>query len=144
MKEDKELKITAIIKTQNCEDTLCDTLESISDIDEIIVVDLHSNDDTVQIAKEYKAKIIYADKNDVLSGLNQALDEANNDWILVVEENEIFPQKLIREIQNYIENPKKNKESVYLSQKNFYYKKEIKQKRNKNILRLFKKGNCIP
>ena len=64
MKEEK-IKISAIIKTDNCEDTICDTLESIKNFDEIIVVDLHSCDDTIQIAKEYKAKIIFADKNNI-------------------------------------------------------------------------------
>ena len=62
--EENNLKITAIIKTQNCENTICDTLESIKELDEIIILDEHSTDDTIEIAKEYKAKIIFTDKNE--------------------------------------------------------------------------------
>ena len=112
--------ITAIIKTHNCENTLCDVLESIKDLDEIIIVDEHSTDDTVEIAKEYKTKIIFADKNALNVGLNQALQEAKSEWILVLEDDEIIPQKLIFELQRYAEIPKKNKFCVSLSQKIFY------------------------
>ena len=52
-----------IIKTKNCEDNICNTLESIKEFDEIIILDEHSTDDTVEIAKEYKTKTIFTDKN---------------------------------------------------------------------------------
>ena len=101
---EEKIKLSAIIKTKNNENKLCETLESIKDFDEIIVIDEHSSDDTVEIAKEYKSKIIYADKNNLSLALNQALEEAKNEWIMVIEENEIVPQKLIYEIENYIQN----------------------------------------
>ena len=139
---DEKIKLSVIIKTKNSENNLCETLESIKDFDEVIIIDEHSNDDTVEIAKEYKAKIIYADKNNFALAQNQALSEAKNDWIFILEENEIVPQKLIREIQNYIQNPKKNKNSVSFYQKTFYLNKEIKSARKKGLLRLFKKYNA--
>lgn len=140
--EEKDLKITAIIKTHNCEDYLCDTLEAIKELDEIIIVDEHSTDDTIEIAKEYKAKIIYANKNELSLGLNQAIDEAQGNWIFLLEDREIIPQKLISKIHSYIENPKKNKFALSFNQKYFYLNKEIKAARKKNVLRFFKKGYC--
>lgn len=137
---EEKIKLSAIIKTKNCEDKFCDTLESIKEFDEIIVIDEHSLDDTVDIAKEYKAKIIYADKNNLKETFNQSFEEAKNDWILILEENEILPQKLIYEIQNYISNPKKNKFCASFHIKNFYLNKELKSARKKNVLRLFKKS----
>lgn len=136
---EEKIKLSAIIKTKNCESKFCETLESIKDFDEIIVIDEHSVDDTVEIAKEYKAKIIYADKNNLSLALNQSLEEAKNDWILILEEDEILPQKLIFEIQNYILNPKKNKNCASFCIKRFYLNKEIKAGYQKNVLRLFKK-----
>ena len=109
---EEKIKVSAIIKTKNNEDKLCETLESIKEFDEIIVIDEHSTDDTVEFAREYKAKIIYADKNDLSLAQNQALSEAKNEWIFILEENEIIPQKLIREIQNYVLTPKKNKNYI--------------------------------
>lgn len=136
---EEKIKLSAIIKTKNCEDKFCDTLESIKEFDEIIVIDEHSNDDTVEIAKEYKAKILYADKNNIQDAFKQSFDEAKNEWILILQESEILPQKLIYEIQNYISNPKKNKFCVSFHIKEFYLNKEIKSASKKNVLRLFKK-----
>jgi len=136
---EEKIKLSVIIKTKNCEDKFCETLESIKDFDEVIVLDEHSLDDTVEIAKEYKAKIIYVDKNNLAIALKQSLEEAKNEWILILEENEVIPQKLIFEIQNYILNPKKNKNCVAFCIKQFYLNKEIKSAYKKNVLRLFKK-----
>ena len=52
---EEKIKLSAIIKTKNNENKICETLESIKDFDEIIVIDEHSSDDTIEIAKEYKA-----------------------------------------------------------------------------------------
>ena len=137
--QQEKIKITAIIKTRNSENSICNTLESLRDLDEIIIIDEHSKDDTVEIAKEYKAKIIYSDILEFGSTLKQALDEAKNEWIFFVEEDEIISQKLIFEMDRYIQNPKKNKNCVSFYQKLFYLNKEIKVAQKKNILRLFKK-----
>ena len=136
---EEKIKVSAIINTKNNEEKLCETLESIKDFDEIIVIDEHSTDDTIEIAKEYKAKIIYADKNNLALAQNQALNESKNDWIFIVKQNEIIPQKLIFEISNYILNPKKNKLCCSFFQKKYYLNKEIKSALSKNNLRLFKK-----
>ena len=88
-------KITAIIKTSNSEATLYNTLESIKELDEIYIIDENSTDDTAEIAKQYKAKIIYSNKGELIPALNQATDEAIGDWIFVIKDNEIIPQKLI-------------------------------------------------
>ena len=140
--EENNLKITAIIKTKNAEDTICETLESIKELDEIIIVDEHSTDDTIEIAKEYKTKIIFADKNNLLQGLNQALEQATGDWIFIVEQDEIIPQRLLNEVLRYTESPKKNRFSISFAQQTFYLGKEVKSQRKKNVLRLFKKEFC--
>jgi len=142
MQKEEKIKISAIINTFNCEKTLCDTLESLKDLDEIVLIDFHSTDDTIEIAKEYKAKVIYSNKNELDIAFNQALDEIQNDWVFVVQDTEIAPQKLLFELNKYIEKPKKNKFCVTLPQKNFYLQKEIKFLKQRGILRLFKKGRA--
>ena len=134
--------LSAIIRTKNSESTIYETLESIKDFSEIIIIDEHSTDDTVDIAKEYRAKIIYASQNELLPSLNQALYEAKNDWIIILQDDEIMPQELLNAVFNYIQRPKKKKNSIYLSQKTFYLNKELKCARKNKILRLFKKGAC--
>ena len=94
-------KITAIIKTKNADKTLCNILESIKTIDEIIALDDNSTDDTIDILKEYKAKIVYFSYNELDYALNQALADAMGDWILIVEQDEIIPSSLIEKLKNY-------------------------------------------
>ncbi len=134
------LKISTIIKTDNSEKTLCEVIEAIKDHSEIIIVDCHSTDDTIEIAKEYKAKIIYSNKNELENTLNNAINEANFDWILFLEDDEIVPRKLLFELKNYAENPKKNRPIVALNKKIFIYNKEVKAARIKQELKFFKKG----
>ncbi len=134
--------ITAIIKTANSEAYLCNTLESIKELDEVFIIDENSTDDTVDIAKEYKTKIIYSIKGELLNALNQALQEAKGEWIFVIEDREIIPQKLIYEIKKYISSPKKNKNALTIPLKTFYFGNEIKSSSKKKLLRVFKKGVC--
>lgn len=136
---EEKIKVSVVIKTKNSENTLCDTLESIKDFDEIIIIDEHSSDDTVDIAKEYKAKIIYADKNNLSLAFNQALDESANNWLFLLGDDEIVPQKLATRIENYILNPKKNRFCICLEQKTYIQEKEIKCAKNNSLLRVFKK-----
>lgn len=137
----KKEKINAsiIIATNNSQDTLCNTLEGLKDFDEIIVVDTHSTDDTIEIAKEYKTKIIFCDKFDLSNSLNQAILEAQNDWIVFIEDDEITSNDLISEIKNYIINPKKNRFCISFNQKTFFNNIEFKPAYKKDVLRVFKK-----
>ena len=133
--------LTIIIKTKDSEDTISEVLESTKDLGEIVVIDEHSSDDTVLLAKEYKAKIFYSSLNEFNSAFNQALSETQNEWVLLLEGDEIIPDTLGQSILNYIENPKKNKNAVFLPVKLFYLNSEIKAAR-KIELKLFKKGQA--
>ncbi len=139
MKE--KYNITAVIKTFNAEKTLIDTLESLNGLDEIIVIDENSTDDTSIILKEYKVKIIYSNKFETDSAFFEAVETAKNDWIFLVEQEEIIPRVLLDEINSYISAEfKKKKNCIALSKKTFYRNRELKCLREKKELRVFKKG----
>ena len=133
--------LTIIIKTHNCEDTVSEVLESVKDLGQTVVIDEHSTDDTILLAKEYRAKIVYNSSNEFDSVFNQTLSEIENEWILFLEGDEIVPDFLGQKILNYIENPKKNRNALYLPNKLFYLNREIKASR-KYELKLFKKGSA--
>ena len=137
-----ESKFSVLIKTFNSENTIINTLESVCSFGEIIAIDMHSSDDTLDILKEYKVKVIFSDKVNPSEAYNQALFEAQGDWILVLEDDEIPPENLLNELVNYSKNPKKNKFSVSFTIKTFYLNKEIKSAKRKNVIKFFKKEYC--
>ena len=78
-------KISALIHTSNNERTLGRTLESLRCVDEIVLVDQHSSDKTLRIAKQYGARVIHA-----VAGVDRgayAVD-CKYDWIFCVLPNE--------------------------------------------------------
>ncbi len=142
----EKIKISAIIKTKNSDETLYELLESIKSFDEIIALDLHSNDDTTDILKEYKVKTIFCDKNDFNQTFVSALKDASNNWVFYLESDEILPLTLIEKISILINEQKSPKENVKFMIKTFSSfdmqitnAKELKIARKTNVLRLFKK-----
>ena len=69
---------------------LGECLASIRDVvDEIVVVDTGSIDDTADIARDYGARVIHhAWRNDFAEARNVALDAAAGEWILYVDADE--------------------------------------------------------
>ena len=94
------MKITITLITLNSEKTLKTVLEAVSWADEIVLVDSGSTDGTLEIARQFKAKIIYRVFDGYGSQKNFATDQASNDWILSLDDDEILTPELQQEIQN--------------------------------------------
>ncbi len=92
--------LSVVLATFNEEKNLPDCLSSIKDIaQEIIVVDGESTDKTVEIARDYKAKVLIT-KNIPLFHINKqkAIDMATKDWILQLDADERVTPELREEI----------------------------------------------
>lgn len=96
--------ISLCIITKNAENDLKNCLESVKDVvDEIILVDTGSKDNTKKIAFEYKAKIFDYDWQDNFSeARNYSLSKVTTDWVLILDSDEILVDKnnKIKEIIN--------------------------------------------
>lgn len=91
-----EVKISAVINTYNSAKTLRLALESVKSLDEIVICDMYSTDETLAIAKEYGAKIVmFENCGFVEPARNFALSAASNDWCFVLDSDERAPVKLI-------------------------------------------------
>jgi len=87
--------ISVVINTLNAERLLDKCLESVRRADEIIVCDMHSDDSTVEIAKKFGCKIFYHERiGYVEPARNYALSRATSDWVLVLDADEVIPEKL--------------------------------------------------
>jgi len=86
---DAAVALTVIVHTRDSEASLGAALDSVSWVDEIIVVDMQSQDSTVRIARESGAKILVQDVANRVDGIrNQYLDKGRNEWILVLDSDE--------------------------------------------------------
>ena len=57
-----ELKISVVINTYNASAHLATVMDSLTKFDEIVVCDMHSSDNTIDIAKGYGCRIVYQEK----------------------------------------------------------------------------------
>lgn len=98
------VKLSVVLATRNEEENIGRCLQSIEDIaDEIIIVDEYSNDKTVEIAKEYGAKVFSEPHHEIFHITKQkALDKASGEWILQMDADEVVTTALASEILSVI------------------------------------------
>ncbi len=80
--------LTVIVPTYNEEATLRDCLESVRFADEIMVVDSFSTDRTLEIAREFGARILQHEYVYSAKQKNWAIPRAAHEWILLVDSDE--------------------------------------------------------
>lgn len=85
---DQKLSLCMIVKNESQHLERC--LESVQGVvDEIIVVDTGSKDDTIETAKKFDAKVYHFDWIDDFSAArNESIKHATGDWILVMDADE--------------------------------------------------------
>ena len=110
--------ITAYTLTFNEAGQIRDVLEGLKWADEIIVVDSFSTDGTVEIAREYGAKII-SEKFCGFGRLrNLALDAAQKDWMLSIDSDERCTPELAIEVRQELLRPR---HAAYLVPRKNYF-----------------------
>lgn len=93
-----EPRITALVPTYNEEKNLPDCLKSVEWADEILVVDSFSTDGTLDIAREFGARIIQHEYINSATQKNWAIPQASFPWVLVVDADERVTPELRDEI----------------------------------------------
>lgn len=100
-------RISVCINALNSAKTIENTLKALSKAYEIIVCDMHSEDNTVSIAQKYGAKVVYHEKAQCAEyARNFCISQATGDWILVVDTDEVVPEKLWDFLNNFADNNK--------------------------------------
>jgi len=106
----KNNKISFITFTRNSGRRLRLLLENVKDVvDEIIVVDGFSSDDTVEIARSYGAKVFQRKPwGHVEPDRMFALSKASYDWILYLDDDELLGRKLKNDLRDLVETAERN------------------------------------
>lgn len=97
-------KISIVLAVFNEESNLRSCLESVENLAwEIVVVDGGSTDRTIEVAKEFNARIIHSNNPPVFhTNKNKAIDASSGDWILQLDADEVVGSELREEIKEAI------------------------------------------
>ena len=131
--------ISAFVITCNSERYLRRCLNSISFVDEIIIVDSNSTDSTLSIAKEFGAKVFTMDFHNFSEKKEFARTQCSYEWILNLDADEYLPQETAEEIKMAVQDERYD--SYLIPFKTFFKDREIRwgRHRNESHIRLFKR-----
>jgi len=93
------LSLSVVIITLNEEANLERTLQSVTWVDEIVVVDSGSSDRTLEIAESFRAKFCVEPWRGFAAQKNFALGKASCDWVLSLDADEEVEPALAEEIR---------------------------------------------
>ncbi len=131
-------KISVVINTYNAEKFLDRVLDSVKDYDEILICDMHSTDNTIKIAEKYGCKIVYHKKESYVEpARNFAIQSAANDWVLLIDADEVVSQTLSREIKNLLQT--KEFDALSIPRNNYFMDKQMRNVFPDYNIRFFRK-----
>lgn len=112
-------RISIVLAVYNEENNLRNCLDSVKDLAwEIVVVDGGSKDKTVEIAKQFNARIIQTNNPPNFHiNKNKAIDQAKGEWILQLDADEILTPQLIEEIKKAVNS---DMDGFWIPRKNFF------------------------
>ena len=137
-------KISIVINTLNEEKNLPQAISSVRRIaDEIVVVDMYSDDGTAAVARKMGAKVFEHKRTGYVEpARNFAIEKATGDWILILDADEEIPESLAAKLKNIADSD--NALDYYaIPRKNYCFGKWMRYSRSwpDYNIRFFKKGN---
>ncbi len=135
--------LSVVINTLNEENNIANCIDSVKEFaDEVVVVDMHSEDNTQEIAKKLGAQVFEHERMGYVEpARNFAIEKAKGDWILILDADEELTDDLAEKLENIVEADKYD--YVAIPRKNIVFGKWLQHSRwwpDYNI-RFFKKDS---
>ncbi len=136
--------ITVVVNTLNEEENLSRCLRSVSRLaDEIVVVDMYSDDNTRKIARKFGAKVFLHERMGYVEpARNFAIQKARGRWILILDADEKISRGLGKRLKEIARDRGVEADYVLIPRKNIIFGKWIQNSRwwPDYLPRFFKKG----
>lgn len=115
--------ISAVIIAKDAFATIKAVIQSVDFADEILLIDIKSQDETPTIAKELGAKVIAYKKDSsfVEPVRNFALAQAKGEWILLLDADEEVPTSLAVKLREIAHNPPEKITAFFLPRYNIVF-----------------------
>lgn len=135
--------ISVILIVKNEQDKIAECLQSVKWADEIVVIDAHSEDQTVKLCQQFTDKVTISDWAGFGPQKNKALALATQPWVLSVDADERVSLALKQEIMQIIRNSDSD-EGYEIPRQSNYCGQWIKHSgwSPDFVLRLFKRQNA--
>lgn len=111
-------KLSVLLPTFNNGSTLRPTLDSVRWADEIVVVDSFSSDDTVEVCREYGARVLQHEYIQSAKQKNWAIPQCRHHWILQLDSDEVLDSGAREEIRARIDGAPLDVHAFALRRKN--------------------------
>jgi glycosyltransferase involved in cell wall biosynthesis len=144
------MHITAVILAKNEEKKVERAIHSVSFCDEVLVVNDFSTDKTATLAQSLGARVLdFAVGQNFAHARNYAMEQAQNEWVLFLDADEVVSTALAHEISTYFQSPddlaKTGLTAFKIPRRDFFWGAELKhgeiaEARMHGIIRLVKKG----
>ena len=143
--EERKEKISVVINTYNARKHLERVLKAVEGFDEVVVCDMESTDDTVEIAQRHGCRVVTFEKKDYVSAepaRTFAIQSASCEWVLVVDADEIVTPQLRAYLYEAISKPD-CAQGLYLPRKNFFMGRFMHSNYPDYVLRFFVKEGTV-
>ena len=134
--------LSACLIAKNEALTLPKCLESLKGaVDEIILVDTGSSDNTIAIAESYGAKVFHYEwTNDFAAARNEALRHASSDFILVIDADEFLEEMHKQRLRDFLSTT--NAEGIFITVKNYLGSlNNLTSVMGIRVMRIFRRGH---
>ncbi|MDR1937823.1 MAG: glycosyltransferase family 2 protein [Tannerellaceae bacterium] len=138
------MEISVVIHTLNSGSVIRQCLESVRGFDEIIVCDMYSCDDTLQIVREYGAAVVM---HEPCNGIPEparmfAVGQATKEWVFVVDSDEVVPPALKAYLYRAVSqaNPP---DALFVPRKNYFMDTCMRASFPDYQLRFFRKDKFV-
>ncbi|EAL2460207.1 glycosyltransferase family 2 protein [Campylobacter lari] len=119
-------KLSIVILTYNSQKYIYEVLKSIEFADEVLIVDSGSTDETLSIANNFKnTRIIQQEWLGFGKQKQFGVEQAKNDWIFVLDSDEVFTKNLEEEIVKIMKEP--HFKAYKVARLNFFFGKAVKR-----------------
>jgi len=137
--------LSVALATYNEEKNIASCLEAVKGwVNEVVIVDGSSADNTREIAKKYKARVIKTANKPIFHINKQmAIDACHGNWILQLDADEIVDQSLKREILKIVEEGSEY-DAFKIRRKNFFLGRWLSKggQYPDEVIRFFRKGKA--
>ncbi len=138
--------LSVLVISKNNEDTIKNTLESVKNLGEIIVVDSNSKDKTLEIvhkvleSKVYK--VLVKEFDDIGKQRSYGLKHLSGDWVLILDSDEVVSDKLKKEILKLVQDDKQEFAAYEIPYQNYFLGKPLNYGgENYKMVRLFQRDS---